>query len=84
MKAAIQRLMGMSMEQDTKVKQAQDALATAERAVIAGNAALAEAIQHAADYRQALAVLRRPEAPIMVPAAMVQHVEESKPSRKRA
>jgi fructose-specific component phosphotransferase system IIB-like protein len=72
MKVAIQRLLGMSIEQDAKVKQAQDALATAKHALIVAESALAEAIQHATEYRQALAILRRPELVPKAPEAMAE------------
>lgn len=77
MKAAIQKLLGLAIEQDAKVKIAVDTLASAKNAVLIAERALAEAMQIAADYRSAHALLARPVA---VPAP----VEAEKPARKRA
>lgn len=83
MKAAIQKLLGMAIEQDAKVKQAQDALGSAKQMVVAAERALAEAVQTAADYRQAMAVLRKPELAI---ANSTDSKADDKPAaaRKRA
>jgi hypothetical protein len=91
MKAAIQRFQGMVVEQDAKVKQAQDALTSGQESVENLKRKLANELQLAAEYRQALEVLRRPQllgTPPMprpeAPPRPIEAADQEKPSRKRA
>lgn len=91
MKAAIQRFQGMVIEQDAKVKQAQDELASTQQSVEALKMKLAEQTRIAAEYRMALDVLRRPgighipQRPVGAEVPPPPEPEqEQKPARKRA